>query len=262
QPTSSFSEVAAAVGPVVPFLPVDVLPAPDPGPVAVAAATNMPTQAGDETSTWVPVGRPATAPSSSAAFAPYRPPAPAAIPPASRSVVMPRWALPVLAGIVLLGLLALVASSLAREGSPVAAARPPVATQPPTAAPAGEVHAAPDLLGATLDQARSAASSGGWTLVEAPGVTNASVTAGLIVDQQPPGGTPLAPGSPLTVTASLGPPVAPAPAPTLPSGDVAPPAPAPAENTAPAPAPPAPAPAPAKEKGNDKGNGKDKGRKP
>ncbi|HUS16224.1 MAG TPA: serine/threonine-protein kinase, partial [Chloroflexia bacterium] len=73
QPTSSFSEVAAAAGPVVPFLPVDVLPAPDPAPVAVAAATNIPTQAGDETSTWVPVGRPVTAPSSSAAFAPYRP---------------------------------------------------------------------------------------------------------------------------------------------------------------------------------------------
>jgi beta-lactam-binding protein with PASTA domain len=94
-----------------------------------------------------------------------------------------------------------------------------------------------------LDEAKAQAAQQGWTLVEAPAVHNAAVVAGRVLDQQPAADTPIRPGAPITITASLGPEAA-------------------APTSAPVAAPPAPPPPAPPAKGGDKGDkGGDKGGK-
>ncbi|HMA37761.1 MAG TPA: serine/threonine protein kinase [Chloroflexia bacterium] len=177
---------------------------------------------------------PGAGPSVSGPIQPYVASQPAVAPlPAhapAGSAIMPRWAIPVIAGIVLLSLLALLAATLGHGqgpaqassagGSPTAGAASPTAAAGPPA---------PQLLGLSLDAARALAQQGGWKLVAAPGVYTDSVAPGLVLAQEPAAGISLAPGSPLTVTTSLGPAAAvPTVAPTPPAGGVVAPPPPPA----------------------------------
>ncbi|MDQ2808895.1 MAG: serine/threonine protein kinase [Chloroflexota bacterium] len=238
QVTAAFTGTVAAPSQLLPAPEVRLAPVPEPiKPQGVA-----PTGATTQTFAPSPLGAAPTV-ATPLMNAPT-PPATAPRPPTTSprlAPLLPRWAIPAIAGILLLGLLALPAAK--RSQSPTAAAGPPATA---TAIPISALQPAPQLLGMTIDEARALVQQQGWVLVAAPPVDNSSVAAGKIVAQIPEAATPLTAGSPITVTASLGALLA------------LPPTVAPAiSNTG---APPAP-PAPGGDKGKgDKGNGKDNGK--
>ena len=240
QVTAAFTGTVPAPGPLLPVQGVMLTPMPEP-----ASAQNI-VSSGATTQTFAPspLGAAPTvaAPVVSTPGPPATAPRPAPTPPRS-ATRMPRWAIPAIAGILLLGLLALLAATRSQSGT-VAADAPP-ATGTPTAG----TRPAPQLLGLTLDDARALAQQQGWTLMATLPVINSSVAAGKIVAQLPEAETPLSAGAPITVTTSLGavlalPPTAP---PAI--NNIVPPT-----RAANAPAPPA------KGDKGDKGNGKDNGK--
>jgi serine/threonine-protein kinase len=226
---------AVAAPPPVTFAPSDVTVANPVPPNAEKTVANTLPPSG--------IAQPAAPPNAAAtAPAPYSPvlaPERPLAPPTGAKRV-PRW-IPPVAAVALL--LALLVAGLALGGR----GQPPTQAAAPAPATAPAEPPAPQFMGLTLDEARAAAQQDGWTLVEAPAVYNNSVRAGLILAQQPDAGTPLAPGAPITVTASLG---------AQPAAATAPPA----VNNNPTPAPPA---AGGNGNGNgdkDKGGGNDKGK--
>ena len=225
---------------------------PTPGPTVTALGITA-GDAATRTFTPSPLGAAPTvaAPVANRPVLPIAPPRPvSSAPPAT---LMPRWAIPALAGILLLGVLTVLLVAT-RNHSPTVAADAPAAT----AIPISAVQPAPQLLGLTMDEAQALAGQQGWVLVQAPPVANPAVAAGKIVAQLPEAATPLNAGSLITVTASLGavlalPPTAP---PAI--NNIVAPLPAGTEATPPASAAP---PAKGATKGNnDKGNGKDNGK--